>query len=193
MRAAGVAAVELLLPAGRDRHPAQAAGAERGALAGHRQLRARHRLAAAHGRAGQHRRRAVLGGYCSSSGGCSSAVESWIVIPVVVGSNPIGRPTTPKAPQCGAFAFVDFQHQYLCMKIRIRMRHRLRKCKKSSFGENALGALIRWAFLTKDAGGSNLGCCRSNDGWRLSPIRPTLLHVCPHKPQRLADGSASVS
>ena len=27
-----------------------------------------------------------------NNGGCSSAVESWIVIPVVVGSNPIGRP-----------------------------------------------------------------------------------------------------
>ena len=29
------------------------------------------------------------------NGGCSSAVESWIVIPVVVGSNPISHPKSP--------------------------------------------------------------------------------------------------
>ena len=38
----------------------------------------------------------------AGGGGCSSAVESWIVIPVVVGSNPISHPNMTPDPKGGA-------------------------------------------------------------------------------------------
>ncbi len=57
--------------------------------------------------------------------------------------------------------------------------------------EYLLGSFVDNLNLGYFFGGSNLGCCRSNDGWRLSPTSPKFLHVCPHKPQRWADGSAS--
>jgi hypothetical protein len=41
------------------------------------------------------------------NGGRSSAVESWIVIPVVAGSNPVGRPNKCKC-------FNDFAESFAC-------------------------------------------------------------------------------